>query len=264
MPNGSIRVANWERWQSYRKDRGPPPWIKIHRIVLRNTEWLQLTDAEKGHLVSIWILAADKDGEIPDCPRIIQKACGLDSPPDVVKFTELGFLVAPPRGQRDANVTPERRQRDANVTHQSRREEIRVEKSRTEQTHLARAHETPSPVDRHKARFEHTDDFERFKAVYPKRSGSQPWRKAMDAATARLKEGHDFAAMIAGAERYHRYTDAIGDTGTKFVMQAATFLGPEKHFTEPWDPPKSSSPPQRSSTGRFWDNLREVARETNQ
>ena len=129
--------------------------------------------------------------------------------------------------------------------------------------HPARAHEALSPVDRHKARFEHTDDFERFKAVYPERSGSQPWRKAMDAATARLKEGHDFAAMVAGAERYHRYTDAIGDTGTKFVMQAATFLGPEKHFTEPWDPPKSASP-QRSSTGRYWDNLREAARETNQ
>ena len=130
-------------------------------------------------------------------------------------------------------------------------------------TSPARAQEALSPVDRHKARFEHGDDFERFKAVYPERSGTQPWRKAMDAATDRRKEGHDFAAMIAGAERYHRYTDATGDTGTKFVMQAATFLGPEKHFTEPWDPPKSASP-QRSSTGRFWDNLREAARETNQ
>ena len=138
MPNGTIRVANWDRWQSYRKDRGQPPWIKIHRIVLRNPEWLQLTDAEKGHLISIWILAADKDGEIPACARTIQKACGLDCPPDVARLTALGFLKA-----------SRRRQRDANVTHQRRSEEIRVDQKRSEKDSCAEPDKpasTPSPV----------------------------------------------------------------------------------------------------------------------
>ena len=84
-------------------------------------------------------------------------------------------------------------------------------------------------------------DFAVFKAVYPTRSGSQPWARAVKAATARTKEGATFMAMIEGAERYAAYCEATGKTGTEFVMQAATFLGPEKHFLEPWDSPPSKS-----------------------
>ena len=58
-----MRVKDWERWQTYRKDRGRPPWIKLHREVLRNPQWVMLTDAQRGQLVSLWILAADRDGE---------------------------------------------------------------------------------------------------------------------------------------------------------------------------------------------------------
>ena len=53
---------NWDKWQTYRKDRGQPPWIKIHRRLMRNPEWVSLTDAERGQLVSMWLLAADHDG----------------------------------------------------------------------------------------------------------------------------------------------------------------------------------------------------------
>ena len=242
MPS-TLRVANWERWQSYRKDRSQPPWIKLHRLVLRNEDWLELTDAEKGQLVSIWVLAAEKNGELPESSRLIQKACGLDSPPDIKRFCELGFLVASRRQPSDANATPTRRQRDA--PEEKREEETRREER---QTQIARAREDreiphvedgePGTGERFLARFEDGADFDRFKAAYPKRAGSQPWRRAMDAATARAKEGHDFDAMIAGAERYARFCGAAGETGTRFVMQAATFLGRECHFLEPWEPPK--------------------------
>ena len=84
-------------------------------------------------------------------------------------------------------------------------------------------------------------DFELFKVVYPKRSGAQPWARAVKAANARTKEGATFMAMNEGAERYAAYCEATGKTGTEFVMQAATFLGPEKHFLEPWDSPPSKS-----------------------
>ena len=120
MPS-TLRVANWDRWQSYRQDRSQPPWIKLHRRVIRNEDWLDLTDAEKGQLVSIWILAADKNGELPDSPRKIQKACGLDTPPDINRFCEIGFLTTTRRRQRDANVTPSRQPHgDANVTPERR------------------------------------------------------------------------------------------------------------------------------------------------
>lgn len=86
-----------------------------------------------------------------------------------------------------------------------------------------------------------------FKVAYPARSGSQPWRRAVKAARARIAEGHTWAEMIAGATRYAAYAEAGGIEGTQFVMQAATFLGPDKQFLEPWDPPKVVAPPARPS-----------------
>ena len=89
----TIIINNWERWQTYRKDRGTPPWIKIHRNLFSNQEWSTLTDAEKGQLVSIWILAADKGGFIPADPKTLKKLCMLDSEPDMQKFADLDFVT---------------------------------------------------------------------------------------------------------------------------------------------------------------------------
>ena len=91
------------------------------------------------------------------------------------------------------------------------------------------------------ARSDEKHDFESFKAVYPKRSGSQLWPKAITEANARLKEGATFQQMVEGGHRYAAYCEAIDKTGTQYVMQAATFLGPGKHFLEPWDPPPGKS-----------------------
>ena len=98
-----LKIAKWEKWQNYRIDRGQPPWIKIHRNLLRNQEWHLLTDTQKGQLVSMWMLAADKDGQIPADPVIIRRFCGLGSPVNLQAFVDLGFIDA------DANVTPKGR-----------------------------------------------------------------------------------------------------------------------------------------------------------
>ena len=84
-------------------------------------------------------------------------------------------------------------------------------------------------------------DFELFRSFYPKRGGSQPWKKAVKAANARIKEGAQFSDMIEGARRYAEYCDKDGATGTKYVMQAATFLGPEEHYLAAWTPPFSKA-----------------------
>jgi len=96
-----MKVSNWDTWQTFRKDRGTPPWIKVYRNLLSNPEWVSLTDAEKGQLISIWILAADKSGSIPDSPRLIQRMAMLDDPPNINKFIELKFLT--PTRQPDDN-----------------------------------------------------------------------------------------------------------------------------------------------------------------
>ena len=88
-----LHIKNWEEWQSYRKDRGTPPWIKVHRSLLSNPKWAALSDSEKGQLISIWIVAADAGGKISANPIVIKKICQLDSAPDTSKFKDLGFLV---------------------------------------------------------------------------------------------------------------------------------------------------------------------------
>jgi len=108
-----MHIHNWHKWQMNRRDRAQPPWIKIHRIVLRDPSWAQLTDAEKGQLVSLWIVAADKDGILPDDPKILRKVAGLDDEPDIEKFKALGFIDS---CQDDVNLTSSWRHDDVNLT----------------------------------------------------------------------------------------------------------------------------------------------------
>lgn len=102
-----LKIRNWERWQSWRGDRGQPPWIKLHRNVMRNPEWVSMTDAQRGQLVAIWLLAADHAGAIPASPAVLRKLCHLDSEPDLNLLVELGFIEPSPEWrQADANVAP--------------------------------------------------------------------------------------------------------------------------------------------------------------
>jgi hypothetical protein len=80
-----------------------------------------------------------------------------------------------------------------------------------------------------------------FKSTYPKRAGDQGWRKAHRAARARISEGHTPEEFILGAKRYAAFCTSIGKAGTEFVKQACTFLGPEKPFLEPWNPPPTKA-----------------------
>ena len=108
-----MKVHGWARWQTYRRDRSSPPWIKVHRRIFSDPCWARLTDAQKGQLVSLWVLAADRDGILDDDPRVLRRMAGLDEL-DLDTLTHLGFLESngptPSRRQYDANLTPSRRQ----------------------------------------------------------------------------------------------------------------------------------------------------------
>ena len=71
---------------------------------MRNVEWITLSDGERGQLVAMWLLAADRDGVIPASPDLIQKICFMSEPPNINKFMGLGFI--------DAKTTPRRRPHD--------------------------------------------------------------------------------------------------------------------------------------------------------
>lgn len=115
------KIKDWERWQSYRSDRCQPPWIKLHRCLMRNPEWVALTDAERGQLVAMWLLAADKKGELPDA-KTIKKMCYMSNNLNINKFIDLGFLVV--------NMTPNGSQDDVNMPSQTRLDKTRLDKTR--------------------------------------------------------------------------------------------------------------------------------------
>jgi len=119
-----MKIRNWDKWQTFRRDRGAPPWIKIYRNLLSNEEWVSLSDAEKGQLISMWILAADKEGAIPDNPVMIQRMCMLEDKPNLSKFIELGFL--------STTCQPLANQETASCLQVDSPEERRVDKSRVD------------------------------------------------------------------------------------------------------------------------------------
>jgi len=107
----ALLIRNWDKWQSYRKDRGAPPWIKVHRRLFLNPEWNSLTDAQKGQVISLWVLASDRNGAIPDDARMLRKLCGLDDTPDIDLFISLGFIekrTTTKRRKHDNQEQPER------------------------------------------------------------------------------------------------------------------------------------------------------------
>jgi hypothetical protein len=107
-----LKVIDWDKYQSYRADRGTPPWIKVHRRLMSSAKWAGLKDQEKGHLISIWLVAADRDGVVPSDPNLLRKVCMLDDCPDVENFIELGYLRLAKNGD-DVSVTSTWRQTDA-------------------------------------------------------------------------------------------------------------------------------------------------------
>src|SRR3990167_5430294 len=89
-----LKVKNWRKWQTYRSDRGQPPWIKLHRRLMRNPHWVELTDSQRGQLIVIWLLAADHEGEIPDSASTLKKLCFMSGLPDLNLFIDKGFIEA--------------------------------------------------------------------------------------------------------------------------------------------------------------------------
>jgi len=65
-----MRIKNWENFQHYKTGRGAPPWIKLYRDLLNDKEWHLLDANAAKFLVSVWILAAEYDGTLPDIETI--------------------------------------------------------------------------------------------------------------------------------------------------------------------------------------------------
>jgi uncharacterized protein YdaU (DUF1376 family) len=92
------------------------------------------------------------------------------------------------------------------------------------------------------------DKFIEFKVTYPIRVGTQPWKRAAGCWNARIRDdGYTAEQIIEGTERYAKWCEATGKVRTEKVMQASTFLGPEKHFLADWELPAQPANDERWS-----------------
>lgn len=92
-------------------------------------------------------------------------------------------------------------------------------------------------LDRAAARPVAESNFDVFQKLYPKRAGSQRWADAQKHINARLREGVTWDRILKGTTRYAAYCRVTGKVRTETVQQAATFVGKNLGFDEPWDLP---------------------------
>jgi hypothetical protein len=120
-----LSVKNFEHFQHY-KDRAPT-WIKLYNAVMDDEAFLELSDAERGQLVLIWLLASRRDNRIPNDGKAIARAIQSSGRVNLERFLEAGFLVpyqpaSATLAEREPDASPHARPR-ARGEGEKRREE---------------------------------------------------------------------------------------------------------------------------------------------
>jgi len=221
---GTIEIVGWDNFQHY-KDRDPP-WVKLYRDLLTSESWVIGTDHSRLVQVASILLAARYHNATPASWELVRKVASLDMTEEefhraLEHLANHKFLIV--KGEmRNASKALAPRYQSARPETEKRREE--GEKSREDTTAVA-------------ARGPDEEQFARFQTLYPKRAGSQPWKRAAKAITARLKAGDSWDDIHDGTRRYADYCQVTGKVNTEHVMQAATFCGPDRHYAADWTPP---------------------------
>jgi hypothetical protein len=86
-----LSVKNFEKFQHY-SDR-TPPWIKLYNAVLDDYGFACLPDADKWHLVAIWLLASRTGNRIPNDSKWVEKRINAKSAVNLNLFISSGFLI---------------------------------------------------------------------------------------------------------------------------------------------------------------------------
>jgi hypothetical protein len=86
-----LSVRNFAHFQHYR-DRAPL-WIKLYNSVMDDEAFIALSDAARGQLIMIWLLASRRDNKIPNDARVVARAIQSSGRVDLERFVSAGFLV---------------------------------------------------------------------------------------------------------------------------------------------------------------------------
>lgn len=93
-------------------------------------------------------------------------------------------------------------------------------------------------------------DFEELWAHYPARTGGNSRSAALTKYRA-LRRSVSAGVLFDGVRRYANFCAASGKTGTEYVKQTVTFLGPARHWEDPWIvPPERARANGKITEGR--------------
>jgi len=81
----------------------------------------------------------------------------------------------------------------------------------------------------------YTDDFNCLWNIYPKRVGSNSKVDAYRAYRARIANDSSHQVIMDGVVRYKAHCEATKSIGTKYVLQASTFMGKSEHYLNAWE-----------------------------
>ena len=98
-------IQNWGEFQHYSKRL--PPWIKLHNSLLKNYKFSGLKDAEKAHLMLIWLLASQNDNRLPYDPVWVRHHIDCKGRVDLDKLLALDYIEML---QPDSTVLADRKQ----------------------------------------------------------------------------------------------------------------------------------------------------------
>jgi hypothetical protein len=186
---------------------------------LRNPEWVNLSDAEKGQLVSIWILGADFNGRVPADPHMVATLCYLDEEPDFQVFQDLGFIEG---WVGVANqMDPLANQMEPVVA------QNRIDKNRLREDPPLTP---PLPTKRNQ------NGFDQFWEAYPRKVGKGSARRSWK----RIRPGPALRQLILNSLAQHTYSHDWTREYGRFIPYPATFLNQERWDDELVDPPDPS------------------------
>jgi hypothetical protein len=98
-----LAVKNWDKFQHYKQRN--PPWIRLHRTLLRDHKFNLLTEVEQWMLVRMWLLASETDNHMAYDEKWVRRAINSTRKVPLDKFVEMGFLEEV--GERSARAQEE-------------------------------------------------------------------------------------------------------------------------------------------------------------
>lgn len=89
---GHLKVRNYDRFQTYKRTAGPPPWVKVYRDLLLSHPFACLPDTSKQLFFGLLLVAAEYDNAIPNSVEFIVKRTAFSR--EVVEDGLSGLLDA--------------------------------------------------------------------------------------------------------------------------------------------------------------------------